>query len=161
MNPDLGKQMFQNEAGGERPRRSYDDGSVYTMQAPRPNSTNPFVLQPPISCRPELVVSSRDRSMPMNVGPVMHHPSRFGQFATYVDRHSSNRYKETRVTTSLISQPAADEGSRTGIKDSSILNATHSTSGAPERNPTGVLLSSSRQNAERQNNETQTSSLPR
>lgn len=149
--------MFQNEAGGERSRRSDNDESAFAMQLPRPNFTNPFILQPPISSRPELVVSNRERSVPVNAGPIMyHHPSRLGQFAAYVDKFSSNRYKDTSVITSHITQPAADEGSRTGIKGSGLLNVTNATSGAPERNPTGVLLSSSRSKADPQNSDTQT-----
>eukprot|EP00268_Persea_americana_P015700 TRINITY_DN1735_c0_g1_i8.p1 TRINITY_DN1735_c0_g1~~TRINITY_DN1735_c0_g1_i8.p1 ORF type:complete len:408 (-),score=54.90 TRINITY_DN1735_c0_g1_i8:243-1466(-) len=149
--------MFQNEAGGERSRRSDNDESAFAMRLPRPNFTNPFILQPPISSRPELVVSNRERSIPVNAGPIMyHHPSRLGQFAAYVDKFSSNRYKDTSVITSHITQPAADEGSRTGIKGSGLLNVTNATCGAPERNPTGVLLSSSGSKADPQNSDTQT-----
>eukprot|EP00268_Persea_americana_P015694 TRINITY_DN1735_c0_g1_i1.p1 TRINITY_DN1735_c0_g1~~TRINITY_DN1735_c0_g1_i1.p1 ORF type:complete len:413 (-),score=70.69 TRINITY_DN1735_c0_g1_i1:243-1481(-) len=147
--------MFQNEAGGERPR-SHGDELAFAMQPPRSNSTAPLILQPPISSRPELVVSNWDRSVPMNVGPVVHHPSRLGQLATYVDKFSSNRYKDGSPSTSLITQPAADEGSRTGIKGSGLLNVTNATCGAPERNPTGVLLSSSGSKADPQNSDTQT-----
>ncbi|RWR77466.1 protein TIFY 8-like protein [Cinnamomum micranthum f. kanehirae] len=150
--------MFPKEAGGERPR-SHGDELAFAMQPPRSNSTAPLLLQPPISSRPELVVSSWDRSVPMNVGPAAHHPSRLGQLATYVDKFSSNRYKDGSPSTSLITQPAADEGSRTGIKGSGILNVTNATSRAAERNMTGVLLNSSKPKAVPLNNEIETSSL--
>ncbi|XXG56032.1 hypothetical protein AAC387_Pa03g3556 [Persea americana] len=123
--------MFQNEAGGERPR-SHGDELAFAMQPPR--------------------------SVPMNVGPAVHHPSRLGQLATYVDKFSSNRYKDGSPSTSLITQPAADEGSRTGIKGSGILNVTNATSGAAERNLTGVLLNSSKPKAVPLINEIETSS---
>ncbi|KAL5975635.1 hypothetical protein ACLOJK_019960, partial [Asimina triloba] len=105
--------MFHNEAGGDRSRRSKDDE-----------------LYAPFSSRPELVVSNWDRSMPTSAGQMVHYPSRLGQFA-------SNRYKDTSAGASLISQPAADEGSRTGIKGSGLASIINTSSGAAERNPTG------------------------
>lgn len=158
---ELAMQMFQNEEGGDRPRRSHGDELAFAMQPPRSNSTSPLILQPPSSGRPELVVSSWDRPIQMNVGPAVHHPSRLGQLATYVDKLSSYRFKDGSPSTSLITQPAADEGSRTGIKGSGILNITNATSGAAERNPTAVLLSSSKPKAVPLNNEIETSSPPR
>ncbi|XP_077211715.1 protein TIFY 8-like isoform X2 [Tasmannia lanceolata] len=129
--------MFQNEMGGERPRRSQDDELLFTMQSPRPACTSALILQTPISSRPHLGVSNWERSMPMNVRSTVHYPSRLGQSATYEDKH-----KDISASTSLVSQPAADEGSRTGIKGSSILNVINSCSGGTERNPPGVLPNS-------------------
>ncbi|XP_077211835.1 protein TIFY 8-like isoform X1 [Tasmannia lanceolata] len=152
--------MFQNEMGGERQRRSHDNELLFTMQPPRPTCTSPLILQPPINSRPDLAVSNWERSMPMNVGPMMHHPSRLGRVATYVDKHSSNKNRETSASTSLISQPAADEGSRTGIKGSSILNVINSYNGVNERNPTGVLPNSNKLKAVPQNTDTDSANCP-
>lgn len=146
--------MLQNEAGGEQARSSHEKELAFAMQPPRPNSTSPLIRQPLTSSRPELVIPSWDRSISLNMGPVMHHPSRLGQFTTYVEKPSSDRLKDVAPGTSLISQPAADEGSRTGMKGSGILNIANTSSSAAERNQTGAMLSSNRSKAGLQNLET-------
>ncbi|XP_058112001.1 protein TIFY 8-like isoform X2 [Magnolia sinica] len=151
--------MFQNEAAGDRPRRSKDDEPYFAMQYPRPASTS-VILQPPIGSRPDLVVSSWDRSIPMHAGQMMHYPSRLGQFATSADKLPANRYKDASASTSLISQPAADEGSRTGIKGSGLVSIINTSSGTAEKNSSGVLPSSNRPKAFPQNIETETTNPP-
>ncbi|XP_058074652.1 protein TIFY 8 isoform X2 [Magnolia sinica] len=150
--------MFQNEAGGERQKRSHDDELFFSMQPPRPTCTSPLIFPPAINGRPELVVSSWERSMPMNAGPMVHYPSCLGQFSAYVDPRSSSRYRDTThasTSSSLVSQPAADEGSRTGIRGSSIVNVIGGSSVVADRNPAGVLLSSSRPKVGPSNSETE------
>ncbi|KAF8389028.1 hypothetical protein HHK36_025713 [Tetracentron sinense] len=137
-------QILQNGAGGDRSRRSYDENLFYGMQTPRPISTS-SILQSPIGSRPDFVVSKWEGSMPMNAGPIVQCPPHLGQFSPLVDKVSSSRYRDTNAGPSLISQPAADEGSRTGIKGSGILSSINASSGGPERNSSGLLPATSRQ----------------
>ncbi|XP_010249909.1 PREDICTED: protein TIFY 8 isoform X2 [Nelumbo nucifera] len=136
--------MFRNGTGGERPRRTFDEDLFFGMQPPRPTSTSPIILNRQIGSRPDSVVSKWDRSMTMNVGPMMQYPLQMSQYVTFVDKVSSNRYREANAGHSLIPQPAADEGSRTGIKGSGILSAINASSGTTERNSSTMLPSCSR-----------------
>ncbi|KAF8400728.1 hypothetical protein HHK36_014028 [Tetracentron sinense] len=138
--------ILRNGEVGERPRRSHDEELLFGMQPPRPISTS-VILQPPIGSRPDSVVSKWKRSMPMNAAPIVQYPPHLGQFAPFRDKVSSNRYRDANAGPSLISQPAADEGSRTGIKGSGILSSANACSGGPERNSSGVMPGISRQNS--------------
>lgn len=135
--------MLRNEVGGEQLRGSHDDELFFGIQPPRPSCTSSIILKPVIKSRPELVVSSWERSIPMNVGPMVNYSSRLGQ-AIPAEKIASNRYHEASLGAPLISQPAADEGSRTGIKGSGIANVVYTTSKAADRNPAGASPSSSR-----------------
>lgn len=113
------------------------------MQPTRSTSTS-LVLQPPIGSRPDSVASKWERSMLINAGPMVQYTPLLSQITPSVDKASSNRYREVNTGPSLISQAAADEGSRTGIKGSGILSAINASSGAPDRNSSGVLPSGSK-----------------
>ncbi|KAK9149785.1 hypothetical protein Scep_008542 [Stephania cephalantha] len=133
---------------GERIRGSHDDDMFFSMQPPRPTSTSHPVLQPSGSGRMEPFASKWERSNPMSAGPTSQN-QRLGQFAAYADKISSSLYRDSNAGPSIISQPAADEGSRTGIKGSGILSAINTSSAINtvsvprDRNLSGVLLSGS------------------
>ncbi|XVE98538.1 hypothetical protein REPUB_Repub03eG0114400 [Reevesia pubescens] len=134
--------MLRNGAGGERPRRSNEDEVFLGMQSMRPSSAS-LILQPPSGSRLESNASKWERSVPM-IGSAVQYPSRGGLFVPFVHQVSSNRFKDTNVGPSIISQAAADEGSRTGIKGPGILSSIN-VSGVPnEKNSSGVMPSGGR-----------------
>ncbi|EOY31378.1 TIFY domain protein 8 isoform 1 [Theobroma cacao] len=134
--------MLRNGAGGERSRRSNEDEVFLGMQSMRPSSAS-LILQPPTGSRLEGNASKWERSVPM-IGSAVQYGPRGGHFVPFVHQASSNRFKDTNVGPSVISQSAADEGSRTGIKGPGILSSIN-TSGIPtEKNSSGVVPSGAR-----------------
>ncbi|XVE63553.1 hypothetical protein DITRI_Ditri07aG0029500 [Diplodiscus trichospermus] len=131
--------MLRNGAGGERPRRSNDDEVLLGMQSMKPSSGS-LVLQPPSGSRLEGSASKWERSVPM-IGSAVQYTSRGGHFVPFVHQVSSNRFKDTNVGPSVISQSAADEGSRTGIKGPGILSSTNASSVPTEKASPGVMPS--------------------
>ncbi|PIA65312.1 hypothetical protein AQUCO_00100643v1 [Aquilegia coerulea] len=127
--------MLRDNAGGERLRRYHSDELSIGMQPPKSN----LILQPSTANRHESVTSKWERSL-MNPGPSIQYPSRLGQSATYTDKVSS---RDRNAGPSLISPPAADEGSRTGMKGSGIWNTINATGGV-ERNAPEMLTSNHR-----------------
>ena len=118
--------------------KSHDD-EPYSMQPPpRPTS---LLLHPPVSARPDSVISKWERSLPLP-GSMGHCSSRFGQNGAHVENLSSSyTCKDVNVGATLIAQAA-------GKKGSEILNITNSnSSGVGERNPTGALPYSNRPKA--------------
>lgn len=152
--------MLRNGVGGERPRRSNDDEVVFGTQQLRPNSASQ-IFQPPSGVRTDSNISKWDRLVPTNVGSVVQYPPRSSQFPPFVSQVPSNRFRDANVGPSNISQSAADEGSRTGIKGPGILSSINATSGASERNSSGALPSGSRQNYGTVIPEPESSTLPR
>lgn len=105
--------MLRNGAGGERPRRSNEDEVLFGVQPMRPSPAS-LILQPPTTgSRLEGNASKWERSVPMNpmIGSAVQYASRGSHFVPFVRQASSNRFKDTNVAPSVISQPAADEGS--------------------------------------------------
>ncbi|XP_038974979.1 protein TIFY 8 isoform X2 [Phoenix dactylifera] len=128
--------MSGKEVGSEGLGRSHDEMMI-SMQPPRPTS---LILHPPLRSRPDSLIPKWERSMPPNPGQMVHFPLRFAQGGTNIDKVSSSyAYKDASAGATIISQTVADEGSRTGIKDSGIVNIINPGSGAGERNSTGAL----------------------
>ncbi|KAJ0714304.1 putative transcription factor TIFY family [Helianthus annuus] len=101
--------MLRN-VGTERPRWPHEEEPFMGMHQMRPTTSS----------------SSWERAIPVNVGPVLQYPPRAaaGQVVPYTYQPTtSNRFKDANVGPPLISQSAADEGSRTGIKGSGILSS--------------------------------------
>nr|CAD1823580.1 unnamed protein product [Ananas comosus var. bracteatus] len=124
---------FGKEFVGEQSRRSCVDEITFSMQPPqRPSS---LILSPNFRC---------DRSVPMSSGKLIHYPSRFGQNRACGDKVSSPyTYRDANsMGATIVSQPAADEGSRTGIKGSGVLKITDPGSQAGDRSITMLLPSS-------------------
>ncbi|XP_022755299.1 protein TIFY 8-like isoform X2 [Durio zibethinus] len=135
-------QMLRNGAVGERPRRSNEDEVVLGMQPMRPSSVS-LMLQSPTGSRLEGNSSKCERSVPM-IGSAVQCASRGGHFVPFVHQVSSNRFKDTNVGPSVISQAAADEGSRTGIKGPGILSSINASSVPTEKPSSGVIQSAGR-----------------
>ncbi|MCL7043164.1 hypothetical protein MKW94_022057 [Papaver nudicaule] len=133
--------LIRSSTGGDRPRTSQSEEQFFGMQPPRQNSTNQLILQPPAISRLDSVASKLERPLQMNASPSTQYTPRHGQFSTYIDKLSSNKYRDGNSGPSIISQPAADEGSRTGIKGSSILNGITASNPLLERNSPRVILS--------------------
>lgn len=137
-------QMFRNGTGGERPRRSIDDEAVFATQPMRPTSAN-LIFQTPHGGRVDTNISKWERSTPLNLGAAVQYPPRGGHFVPFVHELPSNRIRDANAGPNNISQSAADEGSRTGIKGPGILSSINASSGASDRNSSVVLPSGSRQ----------------
>lgn len=129
-------QMIRS-AGGDRPRRPHEEETVFGMHQMRPTSAS-LILQPTLSGRADANASKWDRAIPMNVGPVIQYPPRAGQVVPFGYQAPSNRFRDTNAGPSIVSQAAADEGSRTGIKGSGILSSVNACSGIADKNlPSG------------------------
>ncbi|XP_016690112.1 protein TIFY 8 isoform X4 [Gossypium hirsutum] len=131
--------MLRNGAGGERPRRSNEDEVFLGMKSMRPSSTS-LILQPPAGSRLEGNASKWERSVPSAV----QYASRGGHFVPFVHQVSSNRFKDTTVGPSVISQAAADEGSRTGIKGPGILSSINASGVPTEKGSSAIVPSGGR-----------------
>ena len=158
-------QILRNGTGGDRPRRLSDEELFLGMQSMRPTSAS-LILQPPTGSRTDVNLSKWDRSGTMNVNPAVQYPLRASQFAPFLHQVPPNRYKDASTGNagpSNLSQPAADEGSRTGIKGSGILSSiTANASGsASDRNPSGLLPGGSRPKSRTHISEPESSNPPR
>lgn len=111
------------------------------MQSMKPSSASQ-IFQPPSNAK--IDASKWERSILMNVGPSMQHPPRGGQLTPFGHQMASNKIRDINAGPSFISQSAADEGSRTGIKGPGILSSINTTATATEKTSSAVLLGGSR-----------------
>lgn len=107
---------------------------------PLPRPTSSLILQAPLSSKSEL-------SGPVTVGWASQHPPREAQFGSVVQLLPSKRFRDPNSNSvpSIISPSAADEGSRTGIRGSSVILSSINNAnvgGASERNSTSGGLPS-------------------
>ncbi|KAJ0031809.1 hypothetical protein Pint_12743 [Pistacia integerrima] len=135
--------LLRNGAGGERTRRSNDDEVLCGMQQLRPTSAS-LILQPSASSRMDPNVSRWERTIPINAGPAVQYHPRGGQLVPFMHQVVPNRFKDVNAGPSIISQSAADEGSRTGIKGPDILSSVNATGGASEKNSSVILQGGTR-----------------
>lgn len=133
-------QLTRSSTGGDRLRTSHNEELYFGMQPPRRTSSSQFILQPPAGSRPDSVASKWDQALQMNASPITQCSPPLGQFTTHIDK-ISHKYRDGNSGPSVISQPAADEGSRTGLKGSSILDGINASNTVLERNPSRVILS--------------------
>ena len=132
-------QVLRSAAEGERSQRPNDDEVLLGMQSMKPSSSQ--IFQPPTSTK--IDANKWERSILMNVGPSMQHPLRGAQLAPFVHQMASSKIRDSNAGPSFISQSAADEGSRTGIKGPGILSSAAAT--ATEKSiPSAVMLGGSR-----------------
>ncbi|KVH90328.1 protein TIFY 8-like [Cynara cardunculus var. scolymus] len=115
--------MLRN-VGAERPRWPHEDESFMGVHQMRPTASS-LMVQPATGSKTDANASKWERAIPVNVGPVLQYPPRVGQVVSYGYQAVSNRFKDANVGSSVISQSAADEGSRTGIKGSGILSSVN------------------------------------
>ncbi|XP_026404548.1 protein TIFY 8-like isoform X2 [Papaver somniferum] len=140
-----GPEISNRFAGSKRSNSdSVFMGSARDRMTPQ-SGTDSFesshLMKPPGVSRPDSGASKLERPLQMNASPSSQYTPRHGQFSTYIDKLSSNKYRDGNSGVSIISQPAADEGSRTGIKGSSILNGITASNPVLDRNSPRVILS--------------------
>ncbi|CAL5427426.1 unnamed protein product [Camellia sinensis] len=128
-------------AGGARPRRTHDEAMFFGMHPMRPTPMS-RILQPPTHSRTDASGSKCERVIPLNVGPSMQYPPRVGQVTIFGGQVPSNRFMDANAGPSAISQAAADEGS-----------------GVSDRNPSGVLLTGSKQKSGTHNSKSESLTL--
>ncbi|KAF3791143.1 TIFY 8 protein [Nymphaea thermarum] len=136
--------IYQNEARDHRVVGRHQEEVLNLMQPPRSGSANPALLQLQMSMRSDFASSKLDQVMPTNRMPAMSFHPRLSQCAQYgicAEKMTSGVYKDSSAGPSLITQSAADEGSRTGMKGCGIKNIAASVTGAGERNSTSMMLS--------------------
>lgn len=131
-------QILRNAAEGEQSKRSKDDEMFYRMQQLRPTSAS-VMLQPSNISRIDANVSRWERTNPVNVGPAVQYPLRGSQLVPFMHQVPTNRFRDANAGPSIISQSAADEGSRTGIKGPGILNSINAIGGLSEKNSSAPL----------------------
>lgn len=132
-------QVLRN-AAGDRSRRPNDEDVLLGMQSMKQSSSQ--IFQPPTSAK--IDANKWERSILMNVGPSMQYPPRGGQLAPFVHQMASSKIRDTNAGPSFISQSAADEGSRTGIKGPGILSSINVAAMSAEKTPSAVMLGGSR-----------------
>ncbi|XP_022131272.1 protein TIFY 8-like isoform X2 [Momordica charantia] len=131
--------MLQNGAAGDRPRY-IDNDAVYSMQPPRIASYS--LTQHSLGTRFNPSVSKWERPIPMNIGLAQSSPLG-SQFVPRVHQVASNSSREFNVAPFSISHPAADEGSRTGMKSAGIFSSINA--GHDGRHSAHMLLSCDKQ----------------
>ncbi|XP_073055397.1 protein TIFY 8 isoform X2 [Primulina eburnea] len=135
-NPVLTKLM--RYSGGEQPRQPHDEETFGAHQLRTIPSS--FISQSSHGGRTDANNPKWDRAIPGNLGPGSQYPPRSGQVAPFGYQALSSKIRDTNVGTSVVSQTAADEGSRTGIKGSGILSSINTVGGISGRQPSGVLI---------------------
>lgn len=144
-------------AGGERPRRPHDEESSLPMHLIRPISAS-LMSQPSSGFRADASNAKFDRAIQMNVGQTWQYPPRSSQVVPFGHPSLSNKLRDSNLPPSVLSQGAADEGSRTGIKGSGILSSVNTSGGFSDRITSGVLLCNSKQKS---HSEPESSTAPR
>lgn len=137
-------------------RYSGDEAS-FGMHQMRPISAS-FVSQSSTGGRTD---AKWERATGLNPGPALQYPPRSAQVMPFGYQAQSNRFKDANVGPTLMSQTAADEGSRTGIKGSGVLSSINAAGGMPGRQPAGVLIRSAKQKSGVGISEPESSTTPR
>ncbi|KAK4277126.1 hypothetical protein QN277_015171 [Acacia crassicarpa] len=104
--------------------------NLHLLKSRKPTSAS-LTYQPSTGTKTDF--NKWERSVLMNTGSSMQHPPHGGQLASFVHQISSNKSRDANAGPSSISQSAADEGSRTGIKGPGILSSVNTTSAAYEK----------------------------
>lgn len=146
---------MQNGPGGDRPRYN-DNEAVYSMHPPRMASSS--LTQHSLGTRFNASVSKWERPIPLNTGSAQNSPLG-SQFVPRVHQVGSNSCREFHVAPSSISQSAADEGSRTGMKNPGILSSINV--GHDGRHSSQMLLSCDKQKPKTEGLEYKSSNPPR
>ncbi|XP_050882999.1 protein TIFY 8 isoform X1 [Lathyrus oleraceus] len=129
--------VLRHVSGGERSRRPNDDEVLLGMQSMKPSSSSQM-FHPPTS---SMIDANK---WVMNAGPSVQHLPRGGQMAPFAHQLASNKIRDNNVGPSFISQFAADEGSRTGIKGPGVLSSINTSATASDKISSAVLLGGSR-----------------
>lgn len=122
--------MLRNAAGTDCLRCPNDDEVLLGMQSLKPASGFQ-ILQPPTGTKND--VNKWEQSILMNVGHFMQYLPHGGQILLFMDQITSSKMRDTNAGSSFISQLAADEGSRTGIKGTGILSSISTINAVTEK----------------------------
>ncbi|KAH1119324.1 hypothetical protein AAZX31_17G192900 [Glycine max] len=122
--------MLRNAAGTDCLRCPNDDEVLLGMQSLKPASGFQ-ILQPPTGTKND--VNKWEQSILMNVGHSMQYLPHGGQILLFMDQITSSKMRDTNAGSSFISQLAADEGSRTGIKSTGILSSISTINAVTEK----------------------------
>lgn len=132
--------------GGDRPRRPCDEDSSFPLHLLQPASES-LMSQPSSSFRNDANASRWDSFVPINPGLMRQYPTRASEVAPFGRQSLSNKLIDSNAGHLVALPSAADEGSRTGIKGYGTLNSLKEVGRTSERNCSGVLASSSKQNS--------------
>ncbi|XP_020592095.1 protein TIFY 8 isoform X2 [Phalaenopsis equestris] len=123
--------MLRKEVISDRSGKNQDE-----LQFPIQSPLRSTSLHSPLGSRPVLHSSKLERPIPPNHGSIVQYPSHVAKTGLFSSSYVS---KDANASAILMSQPAADEGSRTGIKSYGVLNVVTSSSGPGERSISRVL----------------------
>ncbi|GAB4854155.1 hypothetical protein Ancab_022741 [Ancistrocladus abbreviatus] len=133
--------MLRHGAGAEWPRSSHYNGHFHGLQQGRPSSAS-LMLQPISGNSLDGNFSKLEQSIPVNMRGSMQYTMQTGKTSPFVYQLPSSRCRDSSTGPSILSQTAADEGSRTGIKGSGILSSINAGRVLSEKNPSGMPGSS-------------------
>ncbi|KAH9297978.1 hypothetical protein KI387_029660, partial [Taxus chinensis] len=122
-----GFKMSRFDGKDDRRGRVFDDDVHFSMQPPRPTAASHTLVQPSMGVKLELMDSKKwERPIPLNTGPAH-------------ERASAHVIRESNLT-------MEDEGSRTGLKGSSVANLVNdnSASATVDRSTSGQSFSAGR-----------------
>eukprot|EP00253_Pinus_taeda_P010800 PITA_10800 len=126
-------------------RESLQDTSESSrgIKPPRPTATCQTSTRPSMGANVDFMASKKwERPAFMNSESAVYSPSRLTHLGSYQNKTSANLSRENTVVLALVSQTPADEGSRTGLKGSSLANLMNNGPSAPAaRNISGQSLS--------------------
>ncbi|XP_031102229.1 protein TIFY 8-like [Ipomoea triloba] len=146
-------------AGGERPRGPpYNEEPSLGVHPMRPLSLSSLSM----GARTYANTSKWDR-VPISATPTLQYSPHATQAVSFGYQAPANRFRENNAGPSVISQAAADEGSRTGIKGSGgILRSINTSAGMSDnRTLSGVPLSGCKQSFGVQSSEPESSNPSR
>lgn len=145
------KKILRN-ADADQPRGAHNVNMFFATNPLRTSST-PHLLGSPSGSGPKW-----DRTIPLHVGPTLQHTMpRVGKNSPLGIYTPTNRFRGGNVGPSGLSQSAADEGSRTGIKGSGVLSSIGGGMGVFDRIPSGVVLGGNRKSFGKPNSEPESS----
>lgn len=129
--------MLRSTAGGEQHRGSNDDEVFLGMQPMKPTSVSQMFQLP---AGTKIDANKWERSIVLNPDPSMQHPPLGAQLTPFMHQIASNKIRDPNIGSSFVSQLAADEGSRTGIKGLGILSSVNTATAVSEKTSSAVLL---------------------
>lgn len=152
------KKILRN-ADEELPRQANDEAMFFALNPLRPTLTL-HLSGPPSGSRTDPSGPKWDQGIPLHVAPTLQHaPLHLGQISPFGIDTPPNKFKDGNAGPSRVSQFAADEGSRTGIKGSGILNSINVGIRGPNRVPSEVMLSGIRNIFGKPNSQPESSAL--
>ncbi|XP_022981322.1 protein TIFY 8-like [Cucurbita maxima] len=148
-------ETLQTGPGGDRPRYNDNEAVYYSMKPPKFASYS--LTQHSLGTRFNPSVTKWERPIPLNTSSAQNSPLGI-PLMPRVHQVGSSSSREFNVAPSSVSQPAADEGSRTGMKSPGLLSSINV--GNDGRHSSQMLLSCDKQKSKTEGLEYKSSNPP-